>query len=338
MTKRNLTFFMMLVLVTGYGFAEKVASFSDFNKPASIVVDDRQIFVIEGTTIFIYSAKDYNLEKKFGKKGEGPQEFQSFFNAPVRVKLQPGHIIVNSLGKLSYFTRKGEYIKELKHTVGMGAGELFPMGDGFAATGFARTDNTVFITIELYDSNIKKIKEIFRMPLPFRGQKFKALERAIFMQATPDNIYVAGESDFAIDVFDKSGEKLYTIKQEYDNIKFTDLHEKEIMDYFKINPNTRQFYDQIKNRIEFPSRFPAVRSFVPTGKKLYVQTFLVKDGKTEFYIFDDKGKLLKKVWLPIRIHIAVAQNQLFTIYDDKLYQLVENEDDENWELHIDKIE
>ena len=336
--KRRLIFLILILFAAGFGFAEKVASFSDFNKPGAIVVDDRQIIVTEGTTVFLYSAKDYSLEKKFGKKGEGPQEFQPFFNAPVRVKLQPDHIIVNSLGKLSYFTRKGEYIKEQKHTVGAGAGELFPMGDGFAATGFARDDNTFFITIELYDSNIKKIKEIYRMPLPMRGQKFKALEKAIFMQATPEKIYVAGESDFVIDVFDKTGEKLYTIKQEYDNIKFTDQHEKEIMDYFKTAPNTRQFYDQIKSRVEFPSYFPAVRSFVATGKKLYVQTFLVKDGKTEFYIFDDKGKLLKKVWLPIRIHIAVAQNQLFKIYEDKLYQLVENEDDENWELHIEQIE
>lgn len=338
MKKRNLIFFMIILFVTGYGFAEKIATFADFNKPGLIVVDDRQIFVIEDTTIFIYSPKDFSLVKKFGKKGEGPQEFQPMFGAPVRVKLQPDYILVNSLGKLSYFTRKGEYIKELKHAIGAGAGELFPMGDGFAAAGFAQADNTFFITVEIYDSELKKIKEIHRMSMPMRGQKFKALEKAILMQASPDKIYVAGDSDFVIDVFGKTGKKLYIIKEEYDNIKFTDLHEKEIMDWFKTNPNTRQFFDQIKNSIQFPSSFQAVRSLVPTGQKLYVQTFLRKDNKTEFYIFDNKGKLLKKVWLPIRIHIAVEQNQLFTISDGKLYQLIENEDDENWELHIEKIE
>lgn len=338
MKKYDSFFLIMILLFSGYSFAEKVATFTEFNKPGAIVVDDRQIIVTEGTTVFLYSTKNYRLEKKFGKKGEGPQEFQTVFDIGLRVKLQPDRILVNSYGKLSYFTRDGEYIKEKRHTVGAGGGELFPMKDGFAAAGFARAENQFFITVEIYDTDIKKIKEIFRMPLPLRGQKYKVLEKAIYMQATTDKIYVAGESGFVIRVFDRSGKELYTIKEDYDNVTFTDRNKKEILDYYKTSPNTRQLYDRIKNSLEFPARFQAIRTFIAADQKLYVQTFLRKDGKTEFYMFDDNGKLLKKVWLPIHIHLPVERYQLFTVHGGKLYQLIENEDREEWELHIEKIE
>ncbi|MCP5103735.1 MAG: hypothetical protein GY950_10175, partial [bacterium] len=131
--------------------------------------------------------------------------------------------------------------------------------------------------------------------------------------------------------------KLHSINPEYKKIKFTDRHKEEIWDFFKTNPVTRKAYEQIKKNLEFPDYFQAVRNFVAADQKLYVQTFKRKDGKTEFFIFDDNGKFLKTAWLPIRVHVAVDEKQLFTIHGGKLYQLIENEDEEEFELHIDEI-
>ncbi|MCP5109185.1 MAG: hypothetical protein GY950_37740, partial [bacterium] len=111
MRKQYLVFLIIILLFAGPGFAGKVKSFTGLNKPDGIAVDDQLVVVTEGTTVYLYSAKDFSLVKKFGKRGEGPQEFVPIFNVTMRVQLLPGYILVGSMGKISFFKRNGEYIK-----------------------------------------------------------------------------------------------------------------------------------------------------------------------------------------------------------------------------------
>jgi hypothetical protein len=70
-----------------------------------------------------------------------------------------------------------------------------------------------------------------------------------------------------------------------------------------------------------------------------VQTYNKKDKKTEFYVFTPTGEFLGRVFLPI-IGEEEFTYQLQTIYEfknGKLYQLVENEDTEEWEVHINNL-
>jgi hypothetical protein len=62
-----------------------------------------------------------------------------------------------------------------------------------------------------------------------------------------------------------------------------------------------------------------------------------KDGeKNEFYVFDTKGKLLEKIFIPL-INMDERSPYPFAIHKGKVYQLNENEDDETWELHVTEI-
>ena len=65
----------LILLITPVLFAEEVTLLEIFN-PSSIKVDDQNIYIAQGENIFIYSAKDFKLIKKFGRLGEGPQEFK----------------------------------------------------------------------------------------------------------------------------------------------------------------------------------------------------------------------------------------------------------------------
>ena len=67
-----------------------------------------------------------------------------------------------------------------------------------------------------------------------------------------------------------------------------------------------------------------------------MHTYNKKDKKTEFYVFTPTGEFLERVFLPI-IGEEESTYQLQSIYEiknGKLYQLVENEDTEEWEVHI----
>ncbi|MFC2155051.1 hypothetical protein ACFLRB_00990 [Acidobacteriota bacterium] len=334
---KKVRIFFMILLLAVVVFGEKATSLPDINNPKIIVVDHELLIITEGTTIYIYALKDFRLLKKFGKKGEGPGEFTIYPNSPMKIKLLPDNFLVNSMGKITYFTRKGDYIKEIKHNVTYGGADLFPIGDHFAAMNFIRGKKETFVTTNIYDSEFKKIKEINKFELSQQGQKFKILEKAILMQTDKNRIYVAGTEDFTIDIFDYSGKKVHTINRKYDKLKFTDAHKEEALNSYKTNPNTKPYFDLIKANTSWPDHFPVIRYFTAANRRVYVQTYLVRDGKTEFYLFDHNGKFLNRKWVPLTAGNFVNTLQLYTIHNHKCYQLVENADKEQWELHITDI-
>ncbi|HLP46903.1 MAG TPA: hypothetical protein VK186_09625 [Candidatus Deferrimicrobium sp.] len=335
--KKWLLFLLMFSFISPV-WAEKMATFTDFNKPDNIFIDNELVVITEGTNIFLYSPKDFKLLKKFGKQGEGPQEFIVDSYNPLRIKLQPDYIQVNSLRKISYYTRKGDYIKELKHNIYFGFADFFPIGDQFVGFELEQKDQKTFLLASMYDANLQKIKEFYRKKMPPRqGQKFRILEESVYICTAGDKIFLDGDTDFIINIFDKKGEKCFAIQPKYEKLKFTDKDKDDILNYFQTNPNSKPYIEQIKSNLIYPDYFPAVRNFIAVDQKLYVQLFSKKEGKTEFYIFDQDGKFLEKVWLPIKITNPVEPLQLYTIYNGKLYQLIENIDEENWELHVNDI-
>jgi hypothetical protein len=80
--------------------------------PELIRVDENKIYITENANIYIYSKKDFKLIKKFGKKGAGPEEFRiGFANGMLWISVIPGCIFVHSIGKISYFTTEGKFLK-----------------------------------------------------------------------------------------------------------------------------------------------------------------------------------------------------------------------------------
>jgi hypothetical protein len=105
----------------------------------------------------------------------------------------------------------------------------------------------------------------------------------------------------------------------------------------------------MKPRLEFPIYFPALQTFAVADGKIYAVTYGKKNGKTEVLVLDLKGKLLKTVFLPLhqrddelamtlenRVSRQVT-NSTFAIKNGKFYQVLENQDEKSWELHIHEI-
>ena len=104
-----ITFFTVL-LISMSGFAEKVTVFKELLKPSRIYLDHDRIFITERTKVNIYSLKDYKLIGTFGQKGEGPGEFRiPFYIHPLKDRL-----MIDTPGKISYFTKDGKLIGEVK--------------------------------------------------------------------------------------------------------------------------------------------------------------------------------------------------------------------------------
>jgi hypothetical protein len=328
---------LFLTFLTVPVFALKHAALAELVYPDSIAVDQYQVYITEGTSIYIYDLENFKMKTKFGKRGEGPKEFmenRQTGNPPLTINVQTKNIIVNSLNKVSFFSKDGKFKNEQK--VGAFSDGFIPLGKGFAAQTLTTEEGKRYWTLDIYDSNINKVKEVFKIKHHFQGlgKGFKVLQESRLYAAYDDKLFVAWVKDFNIQVLDSLGEKLYSINYNYKKVPVTEEDRGKIIEYFKINPRTKELYEIIKP-IHFPGYYPAIGSMQINDGKIYAITFERSNGKFKCFIFDLKGKLLKEVYLGLKTMDIFALYP-FSIYNGNIYQLVESED-ETWELYINSI-
>lgn len=337
--KRRFVFILLLMLFSVFCFGEKLAGLPELFRPRYLAIDPYapQFYVCEGALVYIYSLEDFSLKGKFGKAGEGPQEFTAFGGEGVIVFPQEDHLLINSFGKVSFFTKGGKYIKEFNTRAVSMFGLFQPVGKGYAGLGFTRDEKaqSVAFTVNIYDDKFKKVKELQKLQFMQRGNFRFPMSNPIFY--TMDNKIIAPEArEFILNIYDTNGKKISSITHPYERPKITDDYKKKLDHYFKTDPNTRAYYDRIKQMLKFDDYFPAIQFFIAADKKVYVQTYMETDGKYEFFIFDLEGKLLKRLFLPVAYRNPTRFDP-YTFSRNKFYQLIENEDEEEWELHAIEI-
>lgn len=246
--------------------------------------------------------------------------------------MQTDVMIVSSQGKVSFYSKDGEYKKET-NTAYRFSSRYTPLGKGFVGTGFAFEEKILYQTIDLYDPALAKIMEIFRTESDFqRGKGIKFFSSAYDFQTCDNKVFIAGFEDFTIAVVDHEGNKLKPIKKEYERLKFSDGHKRQVYEFLKSNPETKSRFETIKKQLVFSSYLPAIRYIYADNRMIYIQTYRIDDGKTEFYVLELSGEIVKQVFLPI-INENIVETYPLSIIEGKVYQLVEN-DVEEWESHV----
>jgi len=329
-----LVFFILPFILFG-----KIVSLPEIVNPDSIIVNHNKLFITENEFIYIYSLEDIKLLKRFGKKGQGPGEFLTAPDINLKLHINSDYIFVNSISKVSRFTKEGELIKE-KRTPETGS-VYQPLGKIFVGSSVIMEDKLQYYTINIYTSNFEKEKEIFKQETPFQPQSFikgfnplTQSESFIKFYSRHNKIFVNDEYGI-IHVFDSTGNELFSIKYDYGELKVTDKYKEEVYDFYKVHPGTKMFFERIKSKMKFPKYFPVIRDYQVENNKIYVLPYAKKNGRNCFHVFDMKGNLLKIIPVIIKEENIL---KLFPYYikDDKLYQLVENEG--KWELHIISID
>ncbi len=336
---KKINVLLILILLAGTALAAKVITLPDLVRPAGVVVDDNDIVINDGEKIYIYSQKDYKLRRVFGKKGPGPQEFlpsPAPWVPSLRVYLKPKTIFVNAIGKVIIFNRNGDYIKEFK-TVGR-LNQYIPLENKYVGLGNIVEDNVSYFTYYLYDLTPTREKEILRYKRPDqRGKKLNPvvmgmIKNFLYRQAWQDNVFLPSE-DGVIHVFDETGKEVTAVNPPYKPVPFTSEDKKKYDEFFTNDPRFKQIYAQDKSLIQYPDTYPLLKEYRVDGENIYVVTNKMVKGNYETFIFDHQGKLRRKALLPLK-NIDLLEICPFTIYKNRLYQLRETEDEEEWELHV----
>lgn len=320
--------------------AEKVSVLKEVNRPEVMQFGNGNIYILEGVTTFIYDETTFNYKGQFGKEGEGPGEIKKNpFGGPLLMIPYKEKVIISSTGKYSVFTKDGKFEKEIKISP---FDNFYPFEDKFICLStYSRGPGKLYLAVYMADKDLKKAKEPLVVSDTMVGPNFKFLLPFTAFAPFPykDKLYIAPDPmKFAIDVYNKDAKIINTINKEYKRKKILSEYRKKTIHWFKNDPNWKNIYEMFKGRITFRDNYPPIMAVLVDNDKIYVFTFnFDKKGDRECIIMDLEGKELKLVYLPIRENYGMDFTFPYNIYKDNFYILIEDLEEETWELHKIKL-
>lgn len=337
-----LTLFFLIILIVPVCSTGDVI-IPDIYKPDSITVNENYIYITQDIEIFIYSKKDMKLIKKFGQAGEGPREFKKSptpFFPSISIYLTSDKLVINSLGKISFFSKQGEFLNETP--TGTQA-RYIPVGDKYIYMHFTVEDKVSYIASDLMDANLKKIKTLCQYKFPAQAGKKRdpilmARLAAYFDRYAYKDKFVYPTDNNSIKIFNSVGKEVTSFTPNYTIVPINSELKKTIDEFFTNDIRFKQPYliDKDRNLISLPEHMPIFKDYRLADDKIYILSNFKKDGKFETFIYDFSGKLLKKTFIPL------VESDMLTLYpfyikDNKIYQLFMDEDEEEFKLHITEI-
>lgn len=328
--KKALLFFVLL-FCTLCVYAEKVADFPEIMRPTRIHINSDEMFVVESQLkIAVYSISTQKFLREISKNGEGPGEF-SF---RPELKILPDSIFLGAVNKVMVFSKEGQLIEEKRV---IPRGRVLPVKTGYISIGVARAGEDIFNTVNLLDADLNKTKELYRQLRPQRKGGINPIRNYLGIDTFEDKIFIIdGNKDFVIEIFDSTGKKLIVLEKNIEKIRIPNFYQEMLVNQLKEQPggNGAEWRGAIERfGVEYPKFFPDIKEFQVLDGKIYVQTYKIEEGKTEYIILDFKGKILQTTFLPVFEEGSLIDKNVYTFYKDIYYYLKFNENKEIWELH-----
>jgi hypothetical protein len=335
-----LSVILMIVISIIPLYSKKLGALPELDKPDEMLVNNGQLIISDETVkVHLYALKELKYLKQVTRKGEGPGE--CFFRP--RFWVGPDFICLHNPGKCMFFSRNGEYKRELRIT-GKDMGTAVPIGRNYLVERFGRKPGkSVYykdLSIETYskEKGFQCKKLIYHHEHPPRQRKGGKFSHTIPREYVDfiivnDKVLVADSMwGLFAEIYDREGNRISQIKPHIEKIKVTEKFKTNVLETFKKNSQWAQFKQMYY--LVFPEYFPAIFKFSVDKGKIYFMTYNQKQDKREIIITDWQGNLLKRTFVPW----PEDEIQLnYSIENDKYYYLLENEDTGEWELHMEEI-
>ena len=326
---------------------------SEVLKPQLLEVKNEKLYIIEGASVYIYSARDLKLLKKFGKEGEGPGELQVLPFLSNIISVYPEYLFVQGLNKIIYYTHEGKLIKEMKKNPNIM--KLIPLGKNFVgvASKIIPGKNREFQAVCIYNEALKEKKELFRREIFPSSQKLLMIPRSMNFTVYNNTIFLekSKKGSIVIEVFDADGNAINKIEKKVEPIKVTNYYKELSIEDLKadnlVRLEMKQFggwehYKKMLN-MQWPDYLPEIKDILVSENRIYLQTYKEKNGKIEYLMMDINGKNQKFTFLPkvkepsFINRMAGKGTRFFDIENNKFYYLYEDDENEEWIVHREDI-
>lgn len=312
---------------------ETIKQLEGIVKPETLHVSADKTYIIEREKIHIIATKTGNMLTSFGKKGEGPGEFKRL----PHLKIYPDYLLVTSMGKMMFFSHDGTYLREQKHPFHHYGGALLA-GENIVGKkiGIAGKNGLVGQTFGLYNQQLNLLRTLYHAPNPNMLQindtgktPYMMIKETIRCDTYKNLVFIAdSRSGLFFKVFNSKGRWQYDINVPCEKIKIPPGYKEKTMEKLRLEPWWREMGDRMEPI--FPEYFPQIRDFSINNNKLYIMTYIEKDGLSLLKTFDLNGKQLGKSWIPSAMNGSIPQ---YSICSDQYFYLLDNEENEIWELH-----
>ncbi|MCP4218542.1 MAG: hypothetical protein GY765_28160, partial [bacterium] len=253
-------------------------------KPTGIFVDDSRLYIVETSSISIFNKKDLMLIKKFGKAGEGPEEFKANKAAPIKLIPLTNTLAITSMGRISYFKKNGTYIRERRHNR---SGNIYALGENLLISDWKVRGETVAYYVS--NDKLEKIAELdsFMFPFSFKKKIYRMIPPNSFPVFSDGYVFLTHGTGIEINGFNSMGKQVVSVKYTDEKIKVPEELKEVARKRIKNDLSQKMFY----NWLRFPEYFPGIKDFKVSDKHIFVRTFRKREAnEAEFLIFDFKGK------------------------------------------------
>ncbi len=288
--------------------------FSELN---SVQVDDHgNIYTLDSKEILVkvYDKNGKHL-RTFGKKGQGPGEFQSLR----RMFIAEGEKLTfqdTRNKRFSYYSLNGECLKETsygKWNLGrvQADSQKYIYGETIAIDETGTKQKIV-----KFDPQFNQISELAYLEIKMMPPSINAMPtRFFFMITKEDNFIWVVTSKYELNVINSKREKIKKIVKNYNPVKITDAEKERLKE--RIGDSLPQ---DIK--LEWPENYPPLYYFALDDRGLiYVSTY-EKDVNENIYfdVFDAEGRCFARFPHP-------EAELLFVVKKNKAYFLIQESEE-----------
>jgi hypothetical protein len=298
----------------------------DLNYPFStlswLCVDDDENMITmdnEEGCIRIFD-KTGQLIRRFGRKGQGPGEFQSvsflsvFDGDKIRLIDPPNH-------RFSHYSLDGKCLKEVK------LGEYWRVqrvkcdSQGFLYANFTtvnRVDDEVSFTVELikFDPEFNPVMTMSSFGQNRKRNEVDMVEMRFGYDVRSDDVLVWGiNTEYVLHFVNSAGKVIRKVVKDYDPEKLT---EEDRNWHYKLSFGDRKLPPQIK--LNYPKYFyPYAYLICDDEGRTFVRTYeKASEGEYFFDVFDSEGRYIAKFARPIgEMPSIIKKDKMYSILRDR---------------------
>ena len=150
-----------------------------------------------------------------------------------------------------------------------------------------------------------------------------------------DRLYVIDATqDSVVMVYDRNGVQQKKIHLPLKPLKMTDMLKAAVIKPLKESWTGQTPWENFEKRLFFPNQTPGLDYFDVLDQKFVARTYIYRQDKVEFALFDEQGRELQRLDLPFTGRLS--NGTLFCFYKGRYFFLRENPEEEVWELHVEK--
>lgn len=343
MSARGGVYLIVWLILSGSGLSGRdVWPLDEIYNPGGLSVYGDKAFILQESTVFVYSLPDRRLLFKFGRNGEGPGEIPLRpFRTPM-IFVTGDSVFLDCDSKWIKFNHEGKLIREQKKDYINFV--ILPLEDRFVTLQRHVTEGRErLFKVALCTGKFETIIQLFEQPTPVNGNTISLFPDSVNFWVHDDRIFVEqSATGMAFSIFNYRGKRLDRVSINYSGYPVSQEEKEAVYQRLADDPETRNAggIEAVKRMFDFrsPEFPPSIREITADDRNVYLLTFRERAGKTEFVIWNVVDRKAATVCLPsphgvlFDDELTGRLNRFYHFYEGYYYYLKESDTEETWNL------